>query len=480
MLVRDRLGKKPLALRAARRRLARVRVGDEGAAAAARACRASSTSRSSTRYLALQYVPALGPARGREGAARLVSPSSRAASVARRALLDAAARDRRTGGDWVERVRDEVTAAVRRRLVADVPLGALLSGGIDSSIVVAAMAQASAEPGAHLHRRLPRPRATTSAPTPAPSPSATGRSTRSSRSTRARSCSSASRRSFDEPFGDEAALPTAARLRGDAAARQGRARRRRRRRGVRRLRALPGARARRPHPAPRRCARARALGASRRRGASRARRSSARAASSTSRRSRAPERYARLVEVFPLELRRRLWTDEALAHAAATLLPADDDLRLVDIESYLPGDLLPKADLASMAVSLELRSPFLDHRVVELGLALPPRARLRQSGAQAGVRGRPAARDRRARQDAASASRSTAGSARSCAPLAEDLLLGGADRGLFRRAELERLLARARRRARRPRAPALVPLHARALAAHATSTPRRPAARAAA
>src|SRR5581483_8602284 len=73
------------------------------------------------------------------------------------------------------------------------------------------------------------------------------------------------------------------------------------------------------------------------------------------------ERYARLVEVFPLALRRRLWTDAA--RATATLLPSADDLRLVDIESYLPGDLLPKADIASMAVSLELRSPFLDHRV---------------------------------------------------------------------------------------------------------------------
>src|SRR5437867_7614646 len=46
-------------------------------------------------------------------------------------------------GEWLERVRETVAAAVRRRLVADVPLGALLSGGIDSSVVVAEMAKAA-------------------------------------------------------------------------------------------------------------------------------------------------------------------------------------------------------------------------------------------------------------------------------------------------------------------------------------------------
>jgi asparagine synthase (glutamine-hydrolysing) len=47
-------------------------------------------------------------------------------------------------------------------------------------------------------------------------------------------------------------------------------------------------------------------------------------------------------------------------------------LQLLDLETYLPGDLLVKADLASMACSLELRSPLLDHRLLELALALPP------------------------------------------------------------------------------------------------------------
>jgi len=43
----------------------------------------------------------------------------------------------------------------------------------------------------------------------------------------------------------------------------------------------------------------------------------------------------------------------------------------VDIKSYLPGDLMYKVDIASMANSLEVRSPFLDYRVVEFGLSLP-------------------------------------------------------------------------------------------------------------
>ena len=42
-----------------------------------------------------------------------------------------------------------------------------------------------------------------------------------------------------------------------------------------------------------------------------------------------------------------------------------------DLDSYLPGDLLVKVDIATMANSLELRSPLLDVNVIEWGVSLP-------------------------------------------------------------------------------------------------------------
>jgi asparagine synthase (glutamine-hydrolysing) len=93
----------------------------------------------------------------------------------------------------------------------------------------------------------------------------------------------------------------------------------------------------------------------------------------------APERYSRLMEVFPLELRRDLWVDPR--HAEAVSLEPNGagiaGLQRLDVATYLPGDLLLKADLTSMAHSLELRSPFLDHEVVALGLALPDSLKVR-------------------------------------------------------------------------------------------------------
>jgi asparagine synthase (glutamine-hydrolysing) len=49
-----------------------------------------------------------------------------------------------------------------------------------------------------------------------------------------------------------------------------------------------------------------------------------------------------------------------------------------DVQLYLPDDLLVKMDIASMAHSLEVRSPFLDHKVVEFAASLPASLKLRR------------------------------------------------------------------------------------------------------
>jgi asparagine synthase (glutamine-hydrolysing) len=102
------------------------------------------------------------------------------------------------------------------------------------------------------------------------------------------------------------------------------------------------------------------------------------------------EAYARSVGVTTPELRAQLFSETALASLAgyraedryvqtmadAPARDAIDRAQYADIKHWLPGDILTKVDRTSMAVSLEAREPLLDHRLIEFCATLPASMRL--------------------------------------------------------------------------------------------------------
>ena len=297
--------------------------------------------------------------------------------------------------DAGERVSELLRDAVRVRLMSEVPLGAFLSGGIDSSAVVALMAQESGERiktfsigfeeqdfselhharrvaehvGADHHEFIVRPNAMEILPTLV--------------------------EHYGEPFADSSAIPSyyvsretrryvTVALNGDggdecfagyeryaamslaqrytkllpAALRQG---------VVANLaKALPEFRTRSPLAKGKRFLKAASLSPI--------------------------QRYLRWISAFDESAKLDLYSDDFREQtkdfstvsiiqpwfAKANGSGIVDASLLTDTMTYLPNDLLVKMDIASMTVSLEARSPFLDHHLMEFAASLPEKLKLRR------------------------------------------------------------------------------------------------------
>ncbi|MDB5662322.1 MAG: hypothetical protein JWN59_660 [Sphingomonas bacterium] len=302
-------------------------------------------------------------------------------------------RDRRSAAALEEELVSRMRDAVRSRMVADVPLGAFLSGGVDSSAVVALMAEASRNPvetcsigfDASDHDETQYAKIVAD------------RFHTNHRTRRVAAGDFALLETlgaaFDEPFADASALPTyrvcelaresvTVALSGDGADEAFA--------GYRRYLFHVGEdRVRGLLPAALR-ARIGVLGdqwpkldwAPR----------PLRAKTTLQALGRSPEEaYAASVGVTGEHLRAQLYTAagrQALqGHRAENRYvkamrdaPARDALdraQYADLKIWLPGDILTKVDRTSMAVGLEAREPLLDHRLIEFAGRLPHSMRIR-------------------------------------------------------------------------------------------------------
>jgi asparagine synthase (glutamine-hydrolysing) len=294
-----------------------------------------------------------------------------------------------------ERVSELLRDAVRVRLMSEVPLGAFLSGGIDSSAVVALMAQESSEPvktfsigfeeqdfselhharrvaehvGADHHEFIVRPNAMEILPTLV--------------------------EHYGEPFADSSAIPSyyvsretrrfvTVALNGDGGDEcfAGYERYAAMNLAQRYTKLLPAA-VRNGVVAPL----ANALPEFKMRGALGKGKRFLKAASLSP-----IQRYLRWISAFDENAKLDLYSEDFCDRtkdfstvgiiqpwfAKANGSGIVDASLLTDTMTYLPNDLLVKMDIASMTVSLEARSPFLDHHLMEFAASLPEKLKLRR------------------------------------------------------------------------------------------------------
>lgn len=295
--------------------------------------------------------------------------------------------------DAASEALEKLREAVRLRMISEVPVGAFLSGGIDSSSVVAMMASQSSEPiktfsigfddadydelayakqvasafGTDHHEFVVRPSAAEILPTLVDH--------------------------YGEPYADSSAIPTyyiaretrryvTVALNGDGGDETFA--------GYRRFAAMQLAEQLHRLPASAlRAARFATRGVSGE-GNERTRAGELRRFAGSAMLPRV-ERYMNIISAFDDEAKRELYTADfaervgevSSASAVAPWLDRRDigvvdALLLTDTMTYLPNDLLVKVDIATMAVSLEARSPYLDHHMIEFAARLPERYKLRR------------------------------------------------------------------------------------------------------
>lgn len=286
--------------------------------------------------------------------------------------------------------------AVTSRMVADVPLGAFLSGGVDSSTVVAFMAEASRQPVKTCSIGFDVASADeTSYAEQVAQLFATDHSARTVSSDQFDAIDTLAGM-FDEPFADASALPTwrvcqlarenvTVALSGDGADEAFAGYRRQVFHAHEdRLRSLMPSAFRRKVLGPLGAIYPKADWAPR---PLRAKTTLLALAGS------AEQGYARALAVVPPEMRGALYSPD-MAHqlggyraedpllevmARAPMRSALDQAQYADLKFWLPGDILTKVDRTSMAVSLEAREPLLDHRLVEFAAGLPEGLRVHGS-----------------------------------------------------------------------------------------------------
>jgi asparagine synthase (glutamine-hydrolysing) len=297
----------------------------------------------------------------------------------------------------VEELRATLGDAVREQMIADVPLGAFLSGGIDSTIIVGLMQRASNRPVKTFAIGFPDPKYDETRYAQMAAHYLGTEHQTFIVEPKAWETMPALARHFDEPFADSSALPTwyvaretrqsvTVALTGDAGDELFG--------GYERYRALALTELFQRLPSgPRQLL-----------GGTMVRVLPAKARSKTRLRKLqrffehinepAESRYLGWMTTFDEAGRLALYSNSQLDLLASTVSDLTDESEadpaalmsmafalagrrdrvtramVADIVTYLPGDLLVKVDIASMAHSLECRGPFLDHRVVELAVAM--------------------------------------------------------------------------------------------------------------